>query len=150
MNKKTCRQWALQGRHSCIAQGGMRAKPDMKPWVNTKRKVIWAPSGAALSARTFASCRCGGRQSSATPTGLNKYTITNNPGLALWALKKYRPLGALLHPTPIHLFYLMRLPSLSKAKRQKISVGHKHNLLIVFDSLLASYKFSEAKLRIQF
>ena len=53
MNKKTCRQWALQGRHSCIAQGGMRAKPDMKPWVHTKRKVIWAPSGAALSARAF-------------------------------------------------------------------------------------------------
>ena len=45
--------------------------------------------------------------------GLNKCTITNNPGLAPWAMKKYRPIGALLHPTPIHLFYLMRLPSLS-------------------------------------
>ena len=40
-------------------------------------------------------------------------SITTNPGLAPWALKKYRPVGALLHPTPIHLFYLMRLPSLS-------------------------------------
>ena len=38
-------------------------------------------------------------------------SITTNPGLAPWALKKYRPVGALLHPTPIHLFYLMRLPS---------------------------------------
>ena len=25
----------LQARHSCKAQGEMRAKPDMKPWVNT-------------------------------------------------------------------------------------------------------------------
>ena len=49
----------------------------------------------------------------AAPTGLNKCTITNNPGLAPWAMKKYRPVGALLHPTPIHLFYLMRLPSLN-------------------------------------
>ena len=59
---------------------------------------------------TFSASICLG-QSSATPTGLNKCTITNNPGLAPWALKKYRPVGALLHPTPIHLFYLMRLPS---------------------------------------
>ena len=76
-----------------------------------KTKSYMSSVGAALSARTFASCRCGGRQSSAAPTGLNKYTVTNNPGLAPWALKKYRPVGALLHPTPIHLFYLMRLPS---------------------------------------
>ncbi|MBF1379009.1 MAG: hypothetical protein HXN24_03185 [Porphyromonas sp.] len=40
-------------------------------------------------------------------------SITNNPGLAPWAMREYRPVGALLHPTPIHLFYLMRLPSLS-------------------------------------
>ena len=45
--------------------------------------------------------------------GAQKYLETINPGLAPWALKKYRPLGALLHPTPIHLFYLMCLPSLN-------------------------------------
>ena len=35
--QQTIRQRALQGRHSCIAQGEMRAKPDMKPWVNSKQ-----------------------------------------------------------------------------------------------------------------
>ena len=29
---------ALQGRHSCIAQGAMRAKPDMEPWVNIEQQ----------------------------------------------------------------------------------------------------------------
>ena len=76
-----------------------------------KTKNYMSSLRSGTTARTFASCRCGVGQSSAAPTGLNKYTITNNPGLAPWALKKYRPLGALLHPTPIHLFYLMRLPS---------------------------------------
>ena len=28
----------LQARHSCKAQGGMRAKPEMKPWVNMNEK----------------------------------------------------------------------------------------------------------------
>jgi len=65
----------------------------MNPWVHTKRKVIRAPSGAALSARAFA-LRLG---SAAPKKGLNKCTTTNNPGLAPWAMKKYRPVGALLH-----------------------------------------------------
>ena len=78
-----------------------------------KTKSYMSSFRSDTTARTFASCHCGGGQSSAAPTGLNKCTITNNPGLAPWALKKYRPVGALLHPTPIHLFYLMRLPSLS-------------------------------------
>ena len=78
------------GRYSCITQGGMRAKPDMKPWVHTKRKVIWAPSGAALSAHTFGLC-CGRR--SAAPKGAQKKWVSMpNPGLAPWALKKYRPI----------------------------------------------------------
>ena len=76
-----------------------------------KTKSYMSSFRSGTTARTFASCHCGGGQSSAAPTGLNKCTITNNPGLAPWALKKYRPVGALLHPTPIHLFYLMRLPS---------------------------------------
>ena len=47
--------------------------------------------------------------------------------------------------------FILTAPQLpAKPKDKKISVSHKHNLLIVFDSLLASYKFSEAKLRIQF
>ena len=28
----------LQARHSCKAQGGMRVKPEMKPWVNRGHK----------------------------------------------------------------------------------------------------------------
>ena len=88
---------------------------------------------SGTTARTFASCHCGGGQSSAAPTGLNKCTITNNPGLAPWALKKYRPLGALLHPTPIHLFYLMRLPShTAKPKDKKLSVGYKQQPTDIF------------------
>ena len=78
-----------------------------------KTKSYMSSFRSGTTARTFGSCRCGRGQSSAAPTGLNKCTITNNPGLAPWAVQEYRPLGALLHPTPIHLFYLMRLPSLS-------------------------------------
>ena len=36
--KRPIRQRALQGRHSCKAQGEIRAKPDMKPWGNTNEK----------------------------------------------------------------------------------------------------------------
>ena len=36
------------------------------------------------------------RAVSAAPLGLNKYTITNNPGLAPWAMQEYRPYRALL------------------------------------------------------
>ena len=38
---------ALQGRHSCKAQGVMRAKPEMKPWVNRGHKIK-SSVGAAL------------------------------------------------------------------------------------------------------
>ena len=36
--KRPIRQIALKGRHSCKAQGGMRAKPEMKPWGNSKQQ----------------------------------------------------------------------------------------------------------------
>ena len=36
--KSPIRQRALQGRHSCKAQGAMRAKPDMKPWVHADKR----------------------------------------------------------------------------------------------------------------
>ena len=37
--KRPIRRRAPTGRYSRIAQGGMRAKPDMKPWVNTYKNV---------------------------------------------------------------------------------------------------------------
>ena len=42
------RQRALQGRHSRKAQGGMRAKPEMQPWVNTDKSGL-SSVGAALT-----------------------------------------------------------------------------------------------------
>ena len=41
------RRGALQGRYSRIAQGGMRAKPDMKPWVHADKNEL-SSVGAAL------------------------------------------------------------------------------------------------------
>ena len=46
--KRPIRQRALQGRHSCIAQGEMRAKPDMEPWVNADKSRL-SSVGAALT-----------------------------------------------------------------------------------------------------
>ena len=40
----------------------------------------------------------------AAPLGLNKYAITNNPGLAPWAMQEYRPKG-LLYVCPINILY---------------------------------------------
>ena len=39
LRKQPIRQRALQGRYPRIAQGGMRAKPDMKPWGNANTEV---------------------------------------------------------------------------------------------------------------
>ena len=47
-----------------IAQGEMRAKPDMKPWVHTDKNRM-SSAGAALTARAFAL-----RLGSAAPLGL--------------------------------------------------------------------------------
>ena len=52
--KRPIRQKALQGRHSCIAQGGMRAKPDMEPWVNTDKRMKRALQGQHLPTQTNA------------------------------------------------------------------------------------------------
>ena len=46
-----------------IAQGGMRAKPKMKPWVHTDKNRM-SSAGAALTARAFAL-----RLGSAAPEG---------------------------------------------------------------------------------
>ena len=46
-----------------IAQGGMRAKPEMKPWVHTDKNRM-SSVGAALSVRAFAL-----RLGSAAPEG---------------------------------------------------------------------------------
>ena len=72
-----------------IAQGGMRAKPEMKPWVHTDKNRM-SSVGAALSVRAFAL-----RLGSAAPLGLNKCVSIINPGLVPWAMQEYRPLGAL-------------------------------------------------------
>ena len=56
----------LQARYSCIAQGGMRAKPDMKPWVSTdKSKMSSFRSGtnnASIGALALGLCRPYGAQ----------------------------------------------------------------------------------------
>ena len=103
LRKRPIRQRALKGRHSCIAQGGMRAKPDMKPWGHIDKSGL-SSVGAAL---THASKCPNGYVKPRTATtqtkcallvpplkGLNKYVSMINPGLAPWALQEYRPLGA--------------------------------------------------------
>ena len=76
----------------------MRAKPDMKPWVNTDKSDL-SSVGAALSAQAFVLPRCSSwlciRWESAAPMGLNKCVETINPGLAPWAMQEYRPKRAL-------------------------------------------------------
>ena len=86
-----------------IAQGGMRAKPDMKPWVHTDKNRM-SSAGAALTARAFAL-----RLESTAPLRLNKCVTIINPGLAPWAMQKYRPYRAPLR-LPYHFTILMQLP----------------------------------------
>ena len=70
-----------------IAQGGMRAKPEMKPWVHTDKNRM-SSAGAALTARAFTL-----RLGSAAPLGLNKcvsiITQGSRPGLC----RSIAPLG---------------------------------------------------------
>ena len=87
--KRPIRQRALKGRHSCKAQGGMRAKPDMKPWVYTTQSNIELRRSGTIT-RAFVL-----RLVSAAPLGLNRCVSIINPGLAPWAMQEYRPLGAL-------------------------------------------------------
>ena len=63
----------LQARHSCKAQGEMRAKPEMKPWVHTDKSRM-SSAGAALRGRAFAFV-----QSSAAPKGAQLNILTQIP-----------------------------------------------------------------------
>ena len=67
----------------------MRAKPDMKPWVNIDKSGL-SSVGAALTARVLGLLSWG----CAAPTGLNKCISMPNPGLAPWAMQEYRPYRA--------------------------------------------------------
>ncbi len=65
----------------------MRAKPDMKPWVDFRQKQIELRRSGTFGARI-------GIYPLGCAAGLNKYTITNNPGLAPWAVQECRPYRA--------------------------------------------------------
>ena len=65
----------------------MRAKPEMKPWVNIDKNK--SSVGAALTELVLA-LRCG----CAAPLGLNKCISLIDPGLAPWAMQEYRPFRA--------------------------------------------------------
>ena len=60
----------------------------MKLWVHTEEKEDELQQGAALQ-REHLHLRLG----SAAPLGLNKCVPMINPGLAPWAMNKYRPKG---------------------------------------------------------
>ena len=98
LRKRPIRQRALQGRHSCIAQGGMRAKPDMKPWVHTDKSRL-SSVGAALTHTSI----CLTSRKCRPSSGLNKCIPMINPGLAPWAMQEYRPVGTHCPNTTIHL-----------------------------------------------
>ena len=68
----------------------MRAKPEMKPWVHTGKSRM-SSAGAALQREHLSYV------SEVPPLkGLNECVPIINPGLAPWAMKKYRPYRALL------------------------------------------------------
>ena len=67
----------------------MRAKPDMKPWVSTDKSKM-SSVGAALKARVLGHLLW----DCAAPTGLKECVSMPNPGLAPWAMKRYRPYRA--------------------------------------------------------
>ena len=72
-----------------IAQGVMRAKPEMKPWGHTyeKEDELRRSGTNSTSAGVLA------LGVSAAPLGLNKCVSIINPGLAPWAMQEYRPKG---------------------------------------------------------
>ena len=69
------------------AQGEMRAKPEMKPWVHADKSGM-SSVGAALPTHAFDFV-----YRSAAPLGLNKCIDYYYPGLAPWAMQEYRPKG---------------------------------------------------------
>ena len=75
----------------------MRAKPDMKPWVHTDKSRS-SSAGEALQREHLPYV------SEVPPLkGLNECVPIINPGLAPWAMKKYRPYRALCDNTPINV-----------------------------------------------
>ena len=79
--------------------------------VKQRTQKLRAPSGVALTEQVLAlRCDC------AAPLGLNKYAITNNPGLAPWAMQECRPCRAHLyfHHQSIYFIILMQLPLYSR------------------------------------
>ena len=78
----------------------MRAKPEMKPWVNIDKKNKNSVGVAQL--RAFGLCRCGfvalHSLRKYRSYGAQKCVGTINPGLAPWAMKGYRPCRAHLRP----------------------------------------------------
>ena len=90
----------LQARHSCKAQGEMRAKPDMKPWVNTY-KTKKSSDEERHFRREYLSLGVPPLRGSMNVWG------AINPGLAPWAMREYRPYRAHLRLSG-HI--LMRLP----------------------------------------
>ena len=71
----------------------MRAKPDMEPWVNRGHKIK-SSVGAALLVPSNVIPQPNLTYGSAALAGLKKCVSMPNPGLAPWALKKYRPYRA--------------------------------------------------------
>ena len=75
----------------------------MKPWVPTDKSKM-SSVGAALTARVLGHLRCG----CAAPTGLKECVSMPNPGLAPWAMNKYRPYRAPLRlPNPYTLLFTL-------------------------------------------
>ena len=69
------------------AQGGMRAKPEMKPWVHTDKSGM-SSVGAALPTHALGFIR------SVVPLLWGSKCIDYYyPGLAPWAMQEYRPKG---------------------------------------------------------
>ena len=70
-----------------IAQGAMRAKPEMKPWVHTDK--------SRMSSFRSGTNRASIRLRKVPPLwGSINIPITINPGLAPWAMQVYRPYRA--------------------------------------------------------
>ena len=88
------------GRYFFKAQGGMRAKPDMNPWVSTDKSKMSSFRSSTNSERLVCSFAFVGKGPPLRGS-INKLG-TNNPGLAPWAMQEYRPYRAHLRPSNQH------------------------------------------------
>ena len=68
----------------------MRVKPDMKPWVPTDKSKMSSFRSDTNSVSIVGHLLWG----CAAPTGLKECVSMPNPGLAPWAMNKYRPYRA--------------------------------------------------------